>query len=734
MFPEFTLGESKPDFDDIRAGSQAFENLAMFETKQTSLTGTAEPEQISVAEVSIDFFALLGVNPALGRGFQADDDQRKNGGVVLLSHHLWQRRFGAEPDITGKQVTLAQKPYTVIGVLPQGFDFPRKSDAWVPLTLSTDQAFKRGNRFFTVLGKTRPEVGMETARAELNNIATRLSREYPGDDAGIQFKLTALQEEITGNSKSGLILLLGAVGFLLLIACANVSNLILSRGAQRQQEIAVRAALGASRRRILRQLLVESLLLSAIGGVAGLLVAIYSIDAYRALAPANVPRLDELRVDVAIAWIALGISSLAGILSGLAPALHTSHPDLGLALKERTSAGKARVGCFSLRGFLVAAEIALALVLLDGSALMVQSLVRTLRVDAGFRTDHVLTAELNLPASRYATEDARRLFLQQLLDSLHADAQLENAALSDSPALTDNLKMMSFNPGTLGAGDKNTTLQLRSVDPGYFDTLRIRLVSGRQFNMNDTKGSAHVMIINEAMARRFFSGQNPLGKIMKLGPDAKDQSQIVGVVADTRDVHLRAQPRPQMYFSMMQSPDSSVYVFIRTTSEPLTLANELRKMVWSIDKDQPLNKVQTMTEIISQSVAEPRFRTWLLGVFATAGLVLTLVGIYGVVSYTAGQRTREIGIRVALGAQPGNVLRLVLGQGIRLAVAGALAGIAGSLVLGQLLKSQLYDIKPSDPVTLVAAALLMLGIALAACYLPARRAAQVDPLVALRHE
>jgi putative ABC transport system permease protein len=474
---------------------------------------------------------------------------------------------------------------------------------------------------------------------------------------------------------------LGAVGFLLLIACANVSNLILSRGLERQSEIAVRAALGASRPRILRQLLVESLVLSCLGGAAGMLVAVYGVDAYRALAPADIPRLNELHVDPAIAWFALALSSLAGILCGLAPALHTSRPDLTLALKERLPNAAGARRRFSLRGSLVVIEVALALVLLDGSALMVRSMVRLLSVDAGFRTDHLLTAELTLPESRYATGDARLVFVQQLLDGLHANARLRNVAVSDSAALADNLKMMMFDPGTLGAGDKSTTLQMRSVAPGFFETLRIRLVSGRLFKETDGKGSPRVAIINESLVRRYFSGQNVLGKVLKFGPEPDDQCQIIGVVADTRDVHLRVQARPQVYLPLLQNTDASLHLFVRTSADPLALATELRKTVWAIDKEQPVSRVRSMTEVIAQSVAEPRFRTWLLGVFAAAGLTLTLVGIYGVVSYMAGQRTREIGIRVALGAQRGNVLRMVLGQGVRLAVAGAVAGVLGSLAL-----------------------------------------------------
>jgi putative ABC transport system permease protein len=733
-FPEFQLGNSKPDADDMKASVRAFENMALFLQKAGNLTAPGEPEQIAVAHVSTDFLPLLGVSPSLGRGFQSEDEERKNGDVALLSYRLWQERFAGDPGVVGRTVTLEQKSYSVIGVMPAGFDFIReRADLWIPLIVSGDQG-KRGNWFFGVVAKLRPGQDIQAAKAELDSLADRLAKEHPQENDGVRFKPILLQEQIVGDAKSGLVLLLGAVGFLLLIACANVSNLILSRGVQRQSEIAIRAALGARRTRILRQLLIESLLLSCIGGAAGMLIAIYGVDAYRAFAPPDVPRLKELHADMTIAWIALALSSIAGVLCGLAPALHTSRPDLNLALKERLSSAALSSRRLSLRGTLVIIEVALALVLLDGSALMVQSMTRMLQVDAGFRTDHLLTAELNLPASHYPTPESRQIFVRRLLDALHAHAQLKDAALSDSSALNDRLTAMMFDAGTLGAGDKTTTLEMRTVAPGFFETLRIGLVSGRTFTETDVKGAPNVAIINQALARRYFAGQNPLGKTLQFGNEATNQSQIIGVVADTRDVHLREAPRPQVYFCLLNNAGPSVHLFIRTSTDPLLMATEMRKVIWSLDKDQPVSRVQSLTEVISKSVAEPRFRTWLLGMFAAAGLTLTLVGIYGVVSYMAGQRTREIGIRVALGAQRGNVLRLVLNQGIRLTVAGAIAGVAGSLVLTRLLKSQLFSIKPTDPFTLAGAALLMLLVALMACYLPARRATRVDPLVALRHE
>lgn len=732
MFPEFQLGESKPDFDDIQAGTHSFEAMAISQKKTTNLTAPGTPEEVDAANISANFFSLLGVSTALGRTFQPEDEERKNGDVVLLSQHIWHERFGSDANVVGKTITLEEKLYTVIGVMPGNFESPGKDDLWLPFLKSSEAASKRDNWFFGVLAKVKAGQSMQAAQTELDGMAERLTSKYPGDEKGIKFKLTPLQESVVGDAKSGFIPLLGAVGFLLLIACANVSNLILSRGVQRQSEMAIRAALGASRPRILRQLLIESLLLSCIGGAAGILLAVYGIAAYRALAPANVPRLNELHADFTIAWIALALSSITGILCGLAPALHTSRPDLNLALKERLASGTPTR--FSMRSALVVTEVALALVLLDGSALMVQSMVRMLSVDTGFRTDHMLTAELNLPKSRYATPESQQIFAQQLLDTLHANERLKNVAVSDAPAF-HGLRMTTFyGNDSLETGGKSTTLQERAVSPEFFETMRIRLISGRIFQQTDIKGAPHVAIINEALMKRYFPGQDPIGKTIQFSPKAESQVRIAGVVADTRDVQLRAAPRPQIYLSLIQNESQSLNLFIRTSTDPLALATELRKTVWSIDKDQPISHVQSMTEVVSQSVAEPRFRTGLLGVFAAAGLTLTLVGIYGVVSYMAGQRTREIGIRVALGAQRGNVLQLVLGQGVRLTIAGAIVGVLGSLALTRLLKSELFGIKPTDPVTLIGAAVLMLLVALAACYLPARRATHIDPLVALRHE
>jgi len=734
MFPEFTIGQSIPNLQDIEARSHSLETLATYETRARNLTGSGEPEQLRTADVSSNFLTLFGVHPLMGRDFRPEDEQRKDGDVVLLSYGLWQQRFGGDRNIVGKVITLDQKPWTVVGILPSGFSFPGKIDALIPRNIPPGNLRERQAWMYMTLGKLRPGVPLATAQSEMNGIAAALAHQYPKDATGIQFPLVTLQANATRNGKPELLALLGAVGFLLLIACANVSNLVLSRGLRRQREIAVRAALGASRRRILRQLVIESLLLAMAGGVAGAVLAVIGVRLFRVLAPAGFPRIEELHTEPVTLLIALIVSALAGILCGLAPALTITRGDLNMPIRDNSAASSAPVRMVSLRSFLVVAEVALALVLLTGSALMAQSMMRLLRADTGLTTDHLLTGELTLPKALYDSKDSQHLFLERLLQALHARPQFSGVVLTNSPLLTGSLTVSSFDPAVLGSSEKKTTLEIRSVTPDYFSTLGIRIQRGRIFNERDTTGSLSVALINEAMARRFFSDKDPIGKQLKFDADDKTGSQIVGVVADTRDTGLNAPPRLQEYFPLLQNPSERVHILVRSSMDPAAAIAEVQRAVWSVDKDLPLSKARTMGEVISESVAEPRFRTWLLSAFAVAGLVLTLIGIYGVISYSVRQRTREMGIRIALGAQSGSLLGLVLRQAVALALAGAVCGAIGSLLLMRLLASQLFEIKPGDPVTLIGAALLMMMVALAASWIPARRATKVDPMIALRHE
>ena len=738
LFPQFQMGQSAPDMNNIKTLAHSFESTTAYAARRKILTSNGEPEQLSVPEVTSDFFDFFGMHPVLGREFLPEDEQKKNGDVVMLGYELWQRRFSGDPAIVGRAIMLDQKPYTVAGVAPAGFAYPEKSDAWAPLVIDAKAQTARMSWAYSMLAKLRPGVPLKSVQSELDGIAASIAQQHPKEASGIKFPLATLQESAVGKGKAELLALMVAVGFLLLIACANVSNLVLSRGLKRQREIAVRAALGASRGRILRQLLLESLLLAIAGGLAGIVLAAQGVGAFRALAPAGFPRLDELRVEPATALIACLITALAGILCGLAPALSTSRANLNLALKEKTATAPARR--FSLRGFLVITEVALALVLLTGSALMVQSMARLLKVDTGLRVNNVHSALLNLPRGRYASEDASRLFARRLLDSLHAQPQFSSVALSASTVMQGNTSLLVLERealAALGMKEETLTLESRSVSPGFFETMGVRLVRGRFFNDRDVKGAPQVIIINDSVARRFFPGQDPIGRTIKLGTEAADQFQVVGQVPDTMDVSLQGQSQLQIYSPLLQ--DSSISqnflnILVRSSAEPSVAVASLRSAVAAVDKDQPLTKVQSMTHAISESVAQPRFRTWLLSAFAFTGLALTVIGIYGVISYSVGQRTQEMGIRMALGAPQASVLRLILRQGVVLALTGVACGLIGSFLLMRLLASQLYQIKPSDPLTLAGAAGLMVIVALAGSYIPARRATKVDPMIALRYE
>lgn len=731
-FPDFKMGLSYPDAEQLRLQTHSFDAVVWYQTKTLVLTGSGEPEQIKAAAISLDFLRLFSIQPAFGSGFQQDDYEMKNGRTVLLSYSLWQRRFAGDPNIVGRTVAFDRLPYTVAGVLPKGFNY-LSADAWVPLEVTAKEKDQRQYWMFMTLAKLKPSVSIRSAQAEADSFQAGLVRAFPKDEADSRMEIMSLREgAVDSDNRTQLLTLSGAVCFLLLIGCTNVSNLILSRGVQRQREVSLRAALGASRLRILRQLLTESLILALAGGAAGVIVAAMGINAFRAYSPPTFSRLSEVRLEPAVAVIALLVSCVAGVLCGLAPALQTSRSDLNLALKEHS--GSTPVRRVSLRNFLVVSEISLALALLTGSALLAQSLARMMKVDTGFRTDHLLTAQIQLGDSRYPSDDSRRLFISRLLETLRAEPQFKAVAIANHSLLTHSISWMSFDPELMGIHEKPTTLEVKSVSPGFFEAMNIPVLTGRSFTDRDVKGSSEVVIISQSMAKRFFAGENAVGKDLKFDPDSKNKHEIVGIVADTRDIQLAQKLQPQVYFPLLQDPYKGLSVMVRSSSDPLTLVRLLQQGVWSVDKDQPLTRINSMGEVIANSVAEPRFRTWLLAAFAAAGLTLTLIGIYGVISYSVGQRAPELGIRVALGAQHSDVLALILKEGIRIAVFGSVIGVLGSLLLMRLLTSQLYAIKPTDPLTLVATAMLMLAVALCASYIPARRATRIDPMTALRNE
>jgi predicted permease len=733
MFPEFHMGQSIPNLNDIRARSHSFEYIAVYQPQTAALTGNGAPERLFSAPVTADFFPLFSVHPIVGREMLPQDESGKDGDVVWLSYGLWQRRYAGDQAIAGRTVSLDSKPYVVAGVMPAGFAYPEQIEIWRPLVLTALQRQNRENWMYYTIAKLKPGISPAQAQSELNNIAAQIARENPKEAEGIGFSSKLLQDDaVAKDSRKLLLMLLTAVGFLLLIACANVSNLILSRSIQRRREIAVRAALGASRLRIVRQLLVESLVLSLAGGLCGLAAAMGGVRAFRVFAPHNFARLHEVAVSPWMAAFAFIIASVTGIVCGLAPAVHASRPDLNLSIKENTNATAGK-GRFSMRSILAVTEVALALVLLTGAALMAQSIIRQLRVDEGFRTDHILTAKLHLNLTNYEKDDTQRIFIQRLLAVLRAQPGVGQVGISNTGVM-EGTSLMSLDPAVSGLSDKIETIQVRSITPGFLETMGIRLVAGRFFNDGDANGAPKIMIVNEAMVRRFFAGQNPVGQTMRISSDSQDRYEIAGVVSDTRDIRPGLPARPQIYFPLLQGPMRTLYVVLRSPADTASLTSLLQRSVWSVDKDLPLNDVKTMTEVVSATVSAPKFHTWLLTAFAGVGLVLTLIGIYGVIAYSVSQRTHEMGIRIALGARRESILRLVLNQGLKLAIFGAVAGLIGALLLMRFLGSQLYEIKPSDPATLICAALLMVAVAVGASYIPARRATRVDPMVALRYE
>jgi putative ABC transport system permease protein len=590
-----------------------------------------------------------------------------------------------------------------------------------------------------VLAKLRPGVGLPQVQAALNTIATRLAKDYADVDEGLALKAEPLQEEAVGRARPALLILLGAVGFVLLIACANIGNLALSRGLKRQKEMGIRAALGASRHRIVRLLLTESLVLALTGGILGTLLAWWGIDALRTWAPGDTPRLDELHVHSGIFWLSLAISILAGVLFGLFPALQSSRPDVNASLKEAGTSSTSGLRHSRLRSALVVAEVALALVLLVGSALTIESLARLTHVNTGFRTDHLLAMSVHMPPSKYREASQQLDFVNQSLEKLRAVAGVESVAAGSNPVLhgRHSISTITIEGAPKPSSPSGENVHRNEVTPDYFHTMGMRLIAGRTFTSADAKGELLVAVVNEAMARHFWTDRNVIGKRLSVEVDKSFHSiwlEVVGVVNDTRDVRLNAVPKPEVFLSYLQFPRDSVTFYLRTAQAPASLAPAAQSQIWSVDRDQPVADISTMEAQISQNVAEPKFRTFLLGIFSGLGLLLTLIGIYGVMSYSVSQRTHEIGICMALGAQQGDVLREVLLDGLKLTIAGLAIGLIAALALTRLLESLLFEIRATDPATFAAVIALLAAVALAACYFPARRATRVDPLTALRYE
>jgi putative ABC transport system permease protein len=726
-----------PNFVDWRAQNELLENLAAVIGANYSLTGEDKPERILGTRVSASLFKVLGVLPALGRGFTSEEDQHGRHRVAILSQGLWERRFGSKPGVVGKAITLDAESYTVVGVMPAGFQFPKRdTEVWTPIAFTPDELSNRGGHTMNVIGRLKPNVTVEQAEAEMQTVARRLEAQYPESNKGWSVRFVPLLEETVGASQRTLLVLFGAVGMVLLIACANVANLMLARAAARQKEFAIRAALGAGRIRVIRHLLTESLILAACGGALGLALAYWGIDILTVLKPANLPRVHEIKLDGWVLAFTLVLSSLTGIVFGLAPVLHASKGDLNEALKEGGRGSSAGFRGNRIRSLLVVSELALSLVLLTSAGLMIRTFLLLRQVDPGFKRDRVLSVDMSLPNAKYPSDHERVRFVEQLLKRVEVLPGIQSAATVFGVPMSgiDASISLSVEGRPPPAPGESSSAGYRQVSPNYFRTLGTPILKGRDFTERDGTNATPVVIVSEAFVRKFFSTEDPLGQRITVGDGGPNPCQIVGVARDVNRTGLDIAVDAEMYLPMLQRCWGYVELVARTVGDPLAFANTIRETVWALDKDQPLHSVRTLDQLVTNSVAQRRFAMLLLVTFAGVALVLAAVGIYGLMAYTVAQRTREIGIRMALGAQTADVLKLVIGRGMFLAGAGIAVGLPTALGLTRLMSSLLFETKPTDGVTIASVVIILAAIAVLACLVPARRAAKVDPMEALRCE
>jgi len=743
MFPTFELASSWPTFEAVRNRLDALEGALAYWNTSRTLTGQGEPAVLDTAGVSDDFFQQLGAQAENGRLLGPGDQKPGLDHVAVISDRLWRTRFGSDPAILGRQLILDKEVYTVVGVTAKNFRYPAPTDICVPLALTPEieqnQTFFR----FRIIGTLRQGKTLEQLRAQLGVIAPEFPKLQPR--LGKDFKLTAqpLLENTVGDARENYLMLLGATAFVLLIACANLTSLLLARGWGRHREMAVRAALGASAGRLQRQCLVESCLLSLLGGAVGIGMAALGVQAFRALAPAGTPRLDEITADWMLLWFALGSSLVAGLLFGLVPSRHASRIAPIQILKV---GGTGTIGSFFKVGnALVVVEVALAFVLLAGSTLMVQTLAHLVRQNPGFRTENVLTFDLpqsSVPTPMLRAEgalvDRQNQQLQEISELLRRVPGVSDVAAADHGVL-NGMRYVHSGLELENVSDKALSDQHvleRYVSPGYFGILSVPLVRGRAFNERDARNAPKVIIINESMARRFWGRLDVLGKHVNLTINGKGSgwNEIVGVAADVRDADIQSNAEPEFFLAMSQWGVGSYHLFVRTERDPDALAAVISRQIWAHYPDQPVTHATTLRRTISQSIGEQRLYTVLLGIFAAVGVSLTLLGVYGIVSYSVNRRTREIGVRVALGARPSDVLRMVIRQGLVLIVTGAVIGLAAALAMTRFIAEELYGVKPNDPRTLLMAIVSILLVGGLACWTPARRAMRVDPMAALRYE
>jgi putative ABC transport system permease protein len=730
---------SPPDFLAHRIQNRVFEQWGAiaFGSSVFNLTGSGAPQQVRGSLITQGFFEVLGVRPLLGRTFSLADEQEHDPRVVILSNRFWRERFAGDPGVIGKSLKLDASQMMVVGVLSEDLPLFSDADFWFPAPFQNEGMSSHRSHFLRPIGLLKPGITLQQAQVQLDTIASQLAAEYPDTNKDWNLRLEPAQRALVGDTRLLLLVLLGAVGLILLIACANVASLLLARNSVRAREIAIRTSLGAGRLRLVRQMLTESVLLALAGGIAGILLAVWGVEILKTFGPESLPRLNEVGVNAPVLLFTAAVTLVTGIIFGLVPAMHASRRDLTHSLKEGGASGDSRRKRRA-HNSLVVAEVALSLVVLVASGLLLNSFLRLIHVYPGFEASNVLTAEISLIMPTYKDDSRQVAFFARLQERIKSIPGVESSGFISELPMAGQANDTFFTVAEHPPADPNdrNDADFRIVGGDYFSAMRIPLLAGREFSPQDNSGSVRVILINEPFAKRFFGSESPIGKHLEIfeGKPQFVSREIIGVVGGNKQFALQEAPRPEMFLPLAQAARMRMNALVRSNGDPSALAPAVREAVQSIDPDEATSGFRTMTDVVSASASGDRFNTLLLGIFGAIALSLTAAGIFGVLSYLVTQRTREIGLRVALGAQPKDVLHVIVGHGMRLALAGIAAGSAGALAATRWMASFLYGVKPTDPFTFAAVVTLLCATAFAACYIPARRAMRVDPMAALRYE